>query len=159
MKRDGYYCGLVDAKISDVYDHLPGFFHSFDLLVTRLDSSVSLKDIRKWVEYIAHSGWQYQILGDAVWISSNYVDRVFHEQKTFFGFDEVYLLRGVPKNTPPGEHFTSDGYDFSKEVPARFIECMTHVGAVRYLSDGCGLNFACESQELADKLASLSTRT
>jgi len=45
------------------------------------------------------------------------------------------------------KHFTTDGYNFSEEVPTEFLEMFHAFNAVRFLADGCGLNFACDPAE------------
>lgn len=153
QERGGYFYGFVDLTINEVFKYYPEFFKSLDILITCLDSSPHLPDLTKWMNYLKQTGWHYKMVGDKMWIPSVHVSDVFKQGKTFYHFDEAYLVRGIPgQETLPTRHYTTDGYDFSEEIPSDFIETFLRLGAVRYLSDGSGLNFVCESLEVAEKL-------
>ncbi len=153
----GYYGGFIEgATISDVYVEFPEFFDSLHLLIARLDSSQSHNDLSQWLAYVKENFENYVILTNTVWVDQKSVGNLFRDGKTFVHFDEIYLLNNSPvKDLSVCEHFTSDSSDFSKKVPSAFLEEFKRAGAIRYLSDGCGLNFFCESRTLAEKIFSV----
>jgi hypothetical protein len=67
------------------------------------------------------------------------------KQEYFPNFSEIYFLNEVPVLVP-NKRFTSDGCFFDSDIPESFFESMSIMGAVRYLSDGCGLNIASKTQ-------------
>ena len=154
---NGYLFGFVDLTINEVFKYYPSFFQPFNILITCLDSSPRLPDLTKWMQYLKRTGWRYQIIGDKVWIHSANLFDIFEQGKTFYHFDEVYLVQGIPQiDAMPYRHYTTDGRDFSENVPQEFIEMFLKLGATRYLSDGCGLNFVCESLEITKKLEEIA---
>ncbi len=122
-EQDGYLFGFVDLTINEVFKYYPDFFRSLDLLITCLDSSPKLPELTKWMEYLRGTGWQHEIIGDKVWIPSVHLVEVFGQGKTFYHFDELYLLKGIPlREVLPKKHYTTDGRDFSEKVQSEFIE-------------------------------------
>ena len=156
QEQEGFYFGFVDLTISDIYEHYPAFFQSYDLLITCLDSSSKVIEQKKWLEYLEVAGFAYRFAGSHVWIPSAQIEKLFKEGKTFFGFDEAYLLHGYPKGKKlPRRRYTTDGSNFIDKISVQFIQHMKQLEAIRFLADGCGLNFACESHSVAKKIQTI----
>ncbi len=91
-----------------------------------------------------------------IWVSSDLIGVMMRDPEIFSSFDEIYLTSAFDKTSAMGTgHFTTDGFNFGKNVSNAFIAGFRQLGAVRYLSDGCGLNFVCENQELANQISNL----
>jgi hypothetical protein len=117
------------------------------MLVTCIDSSPRPARLDKWLEILIESGVRHEVLCDFVWIPGSDVARVLSSKNIFFGFDEIYFLKGSPSGIPVLiVRFTSDGASFADGLPDSLASNMTDFGADRYLADGCGLNFAIDSQ-------------
>ncbi len=152
-KRNGLYCGFIDSNITESYETYPDFFDSYSLLITCLDSAFGPAELPKWMRYLKQTGWDYSVIGKFVWIPSRHVKELFDHGKTFYGFDEIYLLKHYPVGTHlPANRYTTDGYNFAEKTPAAFLKSLRQLGAPRYLSDGCGLNFVCKSRALASRI-------
>lgn len=111
-----------------------------------------------WRKQLDAAGIGSYIIGTSVWIEASKVATLFREAKTFYGFDEVYLLTSRPDaKIIPRESFTADRLTFTKGVPEALASAMTRLNASAYLSDGTGigLNFACDSKGAANKLSHL----
>lgn len=85
------------------------------------------------------------ISGDALLSSSRDI---------FFGFDEFYVLDNAAyatiNSTLPKTYNTSDRTELRTTIPDDLHEAFSALGAVRYASDGCGLNvISTRQQELA----------
>ena len=66
------------------------------------------------------------------------------------GFDEIYFLAGEGGNMPESAaYFTSERVAFNRRPPEEFLLRWRTSGSVGYLSDGCGLNFACADGSVA----------
>lgn len=70
---------------------------------------------------------------------------------SFDGFDEIYLLEEKPREGI-ADHFTTDVVKFNENIPEKFLLNFKKINAKRYLSDGLGLNFVCESLEMIEKI-------
>ena len=72
---------------------------------------------------------------------------------------EVYLFKtkSVQQGLRKGV-FTTDGCNFADDVPANFVDASLAMGAIRYLVDGCGMNFACESVASLGPIVELANR-
>lgn len=154
QQREGYSVGFIDRTISEVYRRCPSFFHGLSVFITRLDSSSDLRSLTKWCAYLEAQQWRPRWINNAVWIPWEGVATLFRDGRTFFGFDSIWLLLHKPTAVvlPKANAFTSDGYNFSKEAPEELFVGLKALGATRYLADGCGLNFACESSDVAAQL-------
>jgi hypothetical protein len=152
MKEAGqnrFYHGNIDATISSVAECCPEFFDSLSILITGLDSSDAPALLTKWSDYIFSRGWEgTQLINEKyVYIPEHYVKLLFEEGKTFFHFDEVFLLDKPPERCDKEKLYISERYDFSTELPDTFVELFIRIKARRFLSDGVGLNYACLSRE------------
>ena len=152
-RRGNCYFGFVDLTITEVHADYPRFFEGFDMLITCLDSSPQIIELTKWMDYLQRTRWNYRVIGRAVWIDSANVAAVFKQSKTFYGFDEIFLMRGVPRAASlPRYHYTPGGQTFAKRIPSSLTRAIASLKAHRYLADGCGLNYVCESQGVAREL-------
>ena len=152
-EHEGIYYGFVDSSITEVYRCFSQFLQSRDILITCLDSTPQVAKLEKWRAHLIHAQINHQVIGDAVYISSQHVEALFKLGKTFYGFDELYLLRQRPAlKDLPGRRYTSDGFNFSEQLPPDFVAAFIRLRAEGYLSDGCGLNFASQSLDLARHL-------
>lgn len=135
---------------------MPEFYAGYGALITCLDSNSCPSEMGQWLRMLADAGIRFQVAGKAVWVDKDNLQKAFHQGKTFFGFDEIYLLASFPLKTPklPARVFTSDGCQFDKEVPSALLDAMSALGCVRYLSDGTGIgmNVVCESSRTLDKV-------
>jgi hypothetical protein len=138
--------GFVPLSIADIVRYMPNFFKGLAMLITVIDSgpasSLNLENFRG-------RGLELKPYGTAVLVQEPDVEVLLKDGWPFDGFDEVFLLK-PPVNfhvSDFSEHFTTDARDFSQDVPVQFLDMFQALNAVRYLSDGCGLNFACEAEE------------
>lgn len=155
-KIGSHYFGFIDISISILAQHFPEFFNQLSMLITCIDSNPQVTKLEKWINYIDSKKWNTKVVGSSVWIPSQYVSEILSDVQTFHGFDEVYLLRDFPKVNFSTEHsYTTDGFNFAKSVPAEFLRRFHNLSAIRYLSDGCGMNFGCESIEIVERLKRL----
>ena len=149
----GFYFGSANLNISMVGDKYPEFFNSCSTLITCLDSSEAPAKHPKWVDRLSSMGINYKLLGDFVWIPQNQISELFRDGRTFYHFDELYLFRDFPEKLEPLDVWQAVDDNFFKDnVPIEFMNQFLRVGAIRYLSDGCALNFVCESEELASRM-------
>ncbi|MBI1850725.1 MAG: hypothetical protein HYR85_10315 [Planctomycetes bacterium] len=149
-EHDGRFCGFVDASIREVYESCPEFFESLDLLVTCLAHSTNVARLAKWMTYVQERRFRHRPIGASVWIARAHVAEIFADEQTFRGFDEIYLLNGFPHAADvPADRFTTDAVRFAGTVPSTFQKGLVRLKAARFLADGTGLNFVCESEELA----------
>lgn len=147
--------GFINSSIPRFYERMPDFFSGHGMLITCLDSNPCPVELGGWQKNLAASGIKHAPIGKSVWIASEDVRAVFRQGKTFFGFDEIYLMRSLPENSLPklpGRIFTPDGVQFANSVPKQLVETMLALSSDRYLSDGTGigLNFVCESSQTRD---------
>jgi len=152
-----HYFGFVDLSLSLMSARFPEFFEHLSMLVTCLDSNPQLSSQEGWLRYLRLRGVEFQLLGRAVWIDSNNVLRLLGNDNPFDGFDEIYLMERLPKQSAvPEKIYTSERCNFGGHIPTDFLGSFLEMGAVRYISDGCGMNFACESMEIVKKLEYLN---
>ncbi len=133
-----------DLSIPSILEEVPAFFDGVSLLLTCVDSSnkvVAHLD----PEYLLSKGITYSAHLGSMLINAEFAE-AFKNNYDFSGFDELYLLSENSNLLKYAitEHFTSDGYEFGNEIPNDFLKIFNEMGAIRYLSDGCGLNYACE---------------
>jgi len=101
--------------------------------------------------------WDAEILSGKLFVPESKLSYVFNDGNTFNGFDEIYLFREKPKEVLQ-THFTSDRAVFGTQVPEEFLKYFKKSGSVRYLSDGIGLNYACESTSIMERICGLESR-
>ena len=146
QQRGDYFLGFADLTISEMGRSCPGFFDGMSLLITCLDSTTPDHKLARWMRMLDERNYAAEHMDDGIWIPAERTVRLLAEGLTFYGFDEVYLFktRPVQQGLRRGI-FTTDGYNFAEVVPPDFVNAFFAMGATRYLSDGCGMNFACES--------------
>lgn len=150
---NGIYVGQADLTISDVGCHCPEFFMGYNLLITTLDSG-DIDSSSLWLKEGLYAKYEIELFEHYAIIPEKHFKDVFADGKIFYHFDTIYFVDYIKEmNVTISMPFTSDGIFFSKEVPSEFWEHFLGLKAVRFLSDGCGLNFACESKKLVNRLA------
>lgn len=147
-----HYFGFVDLNINEVYKFCPEFFDSYGLLVTCLDSDPKLSMWGHALSSEIEDNWDIKVCGQSVWIAAKNVKNAFEDGRVFSHFDEIYFLKSELEIVPVDEIFTTDRCEFGVNVPKRFLKAFHEIKAHRYLSDGCGLNFGCESIALAERI-------
>jgi len=152
-KIDNNYFGFCYTSISNLYKDSPEFFDNLLLLITCLDSDISLSNKEMLLDLFDKINCKYKIINKSIHVDSENANLVLGNNKILTHFDEIYLLdEDIMKEQIITGAYTTDGYDFGKEVPVEFINLFTSIGAKRYVSDGCGLNFVCESEAIASNL-------
>jgi hypothetical protein len=150
-----YYCGWADLTIGEIATQYADFFANLSVLLTSLDSNSDLAGYGVWLKNNKPM-WDVHVIGSSVWISPEHVQQFLFEPNTLSHFDEMYCLaRQPPESFRIGSIFTSDRCNFSNDVPNSFLEIFSSLGALRYISDGCGLNFACENINVANSIAKI----
>ncbi len=152
-KINNYFFGYCNNSISNLYKNYFEFFKNLSVLITCLDSDANLSNKKLILNSLDNNNCKYELLGKSIYVDSKYVKNVFEDKKIITHFDEIYLFETNPnKETIINESYTTDGYNFERDVPSEFINLFKKICAKRYLSDGCGLNFVCESEIIASKL-------
>lgn len=152
-KINNSYFGYCDNSIVNLFKNYYEFFRNFSILITCLDSDINISNKKAILNMLNNIDCKYEVLNKSIFVDSRHVKKVFGVKKIFTHFDEIYLFEGkLDKEIIVNESYTADGYNFDKEVPNEFIRLFTDFGAKRYLSDGCGLNFVCESEMVASEL-------
>lgn len=146
QQKGVFFFGFADLTISEMRRDYPAFFDGMSLLITCLDSTTPVAKLAKWMHMLDERNYAAEPFDDGIWIPEEQAIRLLTEGLTFYGFDEVYLFKTKPilKGMRKGV-FTTDGYNFAEDVPSAFVDAFLAMGATRYLSDGCGTNFVCES--------------
>ncbi len=148
--------GFSDClRIGLLAEIAPEVFADYHLLITFLDSAVP-SGLMKWRERLA--GWRvrFSVIRSGFLIYPDSVTTLLSARGTFFGFDEVFLLRGAPKEDfVLLEHFTSERSAFTADLPPVFIDCWNRLAPEGFLSDGCGLNFVFRNAAEAERIAKL----
>lgn len=153
QKIGNSYFGFSALTISDVSKYCPEFFSGMSMLITCLDSTSPVSRLHKWIAMLSQSRYSFEEQNNGVVIFQEDVARILDDGRTFIHFDEVYLFAGtVPRESKFNRVFTTDGVNFSEEIPDEFIQHFGYLGATRYLSDGCGLNFVCDSNNFVQAL-------
>jgi hypothetical protein len=148
---------FFDTDIAGLLARFPEFAEGMDCRVTCVDSSMDVRDdVRDQIQGLAHDDF-----GRFIVLAGR--DLLGCAPALFSGFDEVYFFTDDKwRLADPfrwSEQFTSDRANFGVSVPEYLRSLLEWSGAVRYLSDGCGLNIACETKEiLAAVDSALSSR-
>jgi hypothetical protein len=155
---DNYYFGFTDLTISEIGRYCPCFINNMSMLITCLDSTSSVINLSRWVQILEKRKFVFERFDDSLWFPVGETLRIFKEGFTFNGFDEVYFFKDKPLAESVTSVFSSAVFDFSENVPNDFVEGFRAIGATRYLSDGCGLNFVCESEQLLSSIEMIAKR-
>ncbi len=137
---------FVDSDISELLRSFPEFADAMDCLITCVDSSMKVR------ESLAFYLKDYPALTHGPFVVLEAATILALQDRLFPGFGEIYYFRrGDWKSSDPGlweKTFTSERVHFSESVPQELRDIMKFSHAVRYSSDGCGLNIAAESTTL-----------
>jgi hypothetical protein len=144
-----FFFGYADLTITEIGRYCPDFFYGMSMLITCLDSTRPVIKLSRWMQMLDSRKFAAERFDDGILIPASETMRIFREGFTFYGFDEIYLFKDRPLLVKSEKSvFTTAAYNFSENVPLDFIRGFLEIGATRYISDGCGLNFACESEQL-----------
>jgi hypothetical protein len=149
---DNVAYGSAELEIKEVFEKLPEFFIDLEVVVTYKDSCPAIPaDKNAVIEYPFGRpiGAGYLLNPEDVGPFLQLLD----------GFDEIFLIpKGSLQNFPEVEIFCTPPY-FSEDVPPLFIETFKALGAVGFLGDGIGLNYACDPKfaEQIETLPDLET--
>lgn len=150
---DLYRGSFKNISIYDVVEKYPDFFSGLAILLTSVDSDCAV------VNHIYLKEPDISPYDSAVLIREEYVEDYLANGWPHDGFEEVYACKSstLPQISPvKNQRFTSDGCDFESYLPSDFMQIFSSLGAMRYLSDGCHLNYVCNLdtalaiKELAD---------
>lgn len=144
------YYGTIDANIRDVIKNYPEFFHLFNGVITCLDSAPKPGTYYKLEDNILKD-IKYTIANGDIWIEKKSI--ISSLDRLMCNYSEIYLLPEKPDvDIQIGDVFTAERAQFIEEIPKEFLRVFKELSAIRYLSDGYGLNFVCESETIAQKL-------
>ncbi|CAN5238063.1 hypothetical protein BH11CYA1_BH11CYA1_40910 [soil metagenome] len=135
--------GSAKLEIAEVVQKLPEFFANLAIIVTHLDSTPALMCQDR--EYLrTEHGVACKEIGQALLIEADSVSKYLYNCLSG-GFDEFYLVKEPCqlKTFPTQKTFTTPPY-FASELSPVFLETFKQIAAVGYLSDGIGLNYACD---------------
>jgi hypothetical protein len=149
MTELGLYYGNVPGRVKDVL-----LFCCNKLPIYRLASVLSL-DSNRFANDILRVLLKYDINAyierNYVFISPEELYRTVINDKLFVGFDVVLLFaKNCPeKAIPTYMEFTSESMNYCRELPDGIDRWMKDNSCVLVLGDGCGLNYATWSNDLA----------
>lgn len=149
---DNVAYGSAKLEIKEVFEKLPEFFQGMEVVVTYMDSCPALppppSDITEY-PFGKRIGAGYLLNPRDVGSFLQCIN----------GFDEIFLIPvSSLQDFPQVEAFCTPPY-FAEEIPPLLIETLKAVGAVAYLGDGIGLNYACHPKfaESIEALPDLET--
>ena len=125
--------------------------HDWLAVVRSIDSAYSTEDLAK---ALAFRRLSYDVINGNICLSVKTLQKAVSEWM-FTGFDEVWIIAGPPPAFDFGSlpSATSDGADFSSDLPEELSHVMVETNCVVILGDGCGLNYATTSQQIQKDLA------
>lgn len=158
-RTDGYFVGFAELTVGEVVEHYPEFFFGFSILFTCLDSTPELRTFGQSLQSKS-TKLGIRVIDESIWIDITHVKDFLAAPYTLLThFDELYLLKGPqPAGVSIHQTFTTDRTRFSEAVPTSFLQAFQLFHATRYLSDGCGLNFACEDSAIVPRIAQLESK-
>jgi hypothetical protein len=135
--------GKTQSSISQLANNFPSIFEDTGILVTCLDSVVDLSRAVGWFAYLEKCNLHFVRSAVGVYLPDHSATAVIRDGRTFFGFDEIFLVREVPSSdlSPWPEHWTSDRADLSTGVPSSLWDAYSRIGAQAFFADGSGLNY------------------
>lgn len=155
IKVENHYLGYIETTISEVYKSFPEFFDGFSLFLTCLDSDTNLSNNKVLLDLLKTHNCEYKVINKSIYLNGINNNFLFESKRIFTHFDEIYFInKDIHKEIKIPHQFTTDSFNFQNEIPNEFLKLLNETGASRYLSDGCGLNFACESETVAKDLVS-----
>ena len=144
---DNVAYGSAKLEIKEVVEKLPEFFDGLEVVVTYVDSGPAIAP----PPYDVAEDRFGRRIGAGYLLNPKDVGSFL---QCLNGFDEIFLLPAESlKDFPEVEKFCTPPY-FTEEIPPLLIETLKAVGAVAYLGDGIGLNYACDPK-FADRLEAL----
>lgn len=146
--NDNLSFGFFDASILELLDRSPQFVESHDAVITCIDSG---ENTASSIANIV-SPDSLVTLGKFAVLPGEVILR--HKAQIFTGFDELYVFsREGWREIEPSvwkTHFTSDTTELRDSIPNDLRQAFIASRAIRYASDGCGLNvIATDPNELA----------
>jgi hypothetical protein len=125
--------------------------HDWLAVVRSIDSACTTGDLTK---AIAFHHLAYDVINGNVCLSVETLKQAM-SGGAFTGFDEVWIIAGSPPSSDLASlpNATSDGADFSSELPEEVRSAMEQMSCILILGDGCGLNYATTSPQLHEELA------
>lgn len=145
---NGMLAGIADLTIAELAAQRPEVFSASWIVLTMLDSS----PVSGFQNAILKSSPETRVVGDALVVRGHDILALIQREDIFQHFDEMYLCGAVPASADIHTHFTSERANFAKHVPQEFLTLFQSLRAVRYFSDGCGLNFVCENLDLVSAI-------
>jgi hypothetical protein len=150
--------GFFDGTRNTVWDVLEACPWSVTvgsgILITSYDGSP--EDVPLLLPAFTERGIDARIVGDALFIADPLAGRaVILERDLLEEFSELYVVQQAPLACPPIAHYTSERVRFnelSDEDRSTIVRQMRELHACRYLSDGVGLNYVCESEDVEQRL-------
>jgi hypothetical protein len=149
------YFGFYDASVFGLLVEFPEFIRGFDCLLTCSDSSsetIRLKPVIAQPEKRIELGSKLGLSGDDL----------LNHLRIFDGFDSfIVLKKGALQQLSIVEDigcFTSERLQFFSAIPPDLRIILDKYSAVRFCSDGVGLNVALEDEILFRKIESKFTR-
>ncbi len=147
------YYGWVQDSIYDltesqweVFDQLPY------ALVTRIDSSKDMASLLV-TETIVHSEDACSLLGRSLLIGNAHLVKVAQRYELFSHFDEIWLYKERPTADIPQDVWLGPPLELcAQEPPVELLEWFNASGCILGLSDGTGMNYITNSQEIVDSL-------
>lgn len=149
---DNVAYGSAELEIKEVFEKLPEFFQGLEVVMTYMDSCRAIPaDKNAVVEYPFG-----RPIGAGLLLNPEDVGPFL---QILNGFDEIFLVpKGSLQDFPEVENFCTPPY-FAEDVPRLFVQTFKALGAVGFLGDGIGLNYACDPKfaELIEALPDLET--
>ena len=98
----------------------------------------------------------YQVINGNICVCIDTLQKALG-QGFFTGFDEVWIVSGKPPDFDLASlpSATSDGADFSSDVPKELSRVLEQTNCILIIGDGCGLNYATISRQLQEELAKM----
>lgn len=138
LKDGEIFAAYKGSDLPTLLSVCPWFVQGHDCVVTSIDSDTStLYGAKKALDprLVRNIGSFAVIRGD---------DLIPHIGELFTGFDELYVLRSDSwHGLDPSiwsEKYTSEHVQLDAQIPDKLIAIFESAGALRYASDGCGLN-------------------
>lgn len=149
---DNVAYGSAKLQIKEVFEKLPEFFNGMEVVLSYVDSTSSVSSDQEGCleERLG------RVLGSGFVLNQQGIGYVL---QVLDGFDEIFLIPvGSLQDFPKVEKFCTPPY-FAEEIPPLLIETLKAVGAVAYLGDGIGLNYACHPKfaEIIEAMPDLET--
>lgn len=143
---------IPDGNVSDALHRILRLpWHDRLAVVRSIDSASTTTDLTK---ALAFHHIAYDVINGNVCLSAEGLQKAA-SGGAFTGFDEVWIVAGSPPALDLASlpSATSDGADFSTDVPEGLSSTMEQINCVLVLGDGCGLNYATTLPQLRDALA------